>query len=606
MGFLLAVELVFVGALFGLLNQAEAEALREEHAKEIVGYTNRLVQVIWTSGQCFERYLRERDPIYESKYLQAEHEIRSTARWLRENIKDNPEDLKDLDVIEQNITKALAMYGEVRDQSKNMSTIEVIQLIRARKVEFQPNFDVLAKTVLHLLESQRRIQLESPTRQRQSRQDFKVVLYAGLAGNVLVGLLFAGFFVRGITSRLDVLVENTERMRTGRELVPALKGADEIAQLDNVFHSMADAIRTEEEMLKASEERVRAIIEKMPVGLVMIERSGTIEYVNPMLERISGFELEELVGKKINKLFARDEHEKPAEFLEEIRTRSVGRIHELTALKKDGEKYPVEFSLTDFQAVEGPRQLAIVLDVTERYEIQKMRQAFVSMVSHELRTPLTAVSGYLALLGMGAFGEISKEATDQAERAEVNIQRLIKLINDLLDLEKMESGTLKIELSSCRLEAIIGSTEDAVKVFAADRGVKLEVPDVKLEFIADRDRIIQVLVNLVSNAVKFSPPGASVTIEAEPRDEYVEVRVVDRGRGIPARYREVIFERFQQVEASDAKQKGGTGLGLAICKSIVEQHGGSIGVDSEEGKGSTFWLRLPLAPQAALETSRTR
>jgi signal transduction histidine kinase len=239
-----------------------------------------------------------------------------------------------------------------------------------------------------------------------------------------------------------------------------------------------------------------------------------------------------------------------------------------------------------------------VLDVSERQEIQRMRQAFVSMVSHELRTPLTAVSGFLALLEMGAFGELPPTVTEQAGRAEANVGRLMKLITDLLDLEKMDSGTLNVSKDSCDLEDILRSTDEAARTFAESKGIQLEIQpkasDDGVDIYVDADRIVQVLVNLISNAVKFSPPEGVVSVSHKLDGDMLEMRVTDQGRGVPAKYREIIFERFQQVEAADAKQKGGTGLGLAICKSIVEQHNGVIAVDSEEGQGSTFWFRIQI------------
>lgn len=163
-----------------------------------------------------------------------------------------------------------------------------------------------------------------------------------------------------------------------------------------------------------------------------------------------------------------------------------------------------------------------------------------------------------------------------------------------IDLEKLESGTVLIAPMPCDLKRIFEHSLNSVEVFAREKSVKLAFPEkCNVEFTADPDRIVQVLVNLISNAVKFSPPNGTVYVGCEEQAQWLRLTVTDQGRGIPAQYRQSIFERFQQVEAGDAKKKGGTGLGLAICKSIIEQHGGNIGVDSEEGKGSTFWFTLP-------------
>jgi signal transduction histidine kinase len=231
------------------------------------------------------------------------------------------------------------------------------------------------------------------------------------------------------------------------------------------------------------------------------------------------------------------------------------------------------------------------------HEAQEVRKAFVAMVSHDLRSPLTAVSGYLELLEMGCMGDLTPAAQDGLTRARRNVQRLIRLINDLLDLEKMESGTIQLKLTDVSMKKVLDDSIEAVSVLAEGAKVTVEHEYGDFQLTADADRVVQVLVNLLSNAIKFSPEGASVRVTLTTRDDgFVEVRVADKGRGVPEKYRELIFERFKQVDESDHSAKGGTGLGLPICKAIVEQHGGSIGVDSSEGNGSEFWFTLPASP----------
>jgi signal transduction histidine kinase len=241
-------------------------------------------------------------------------------------------------------------------------------------------------------------------------------------------------------------------------------------------------------------------------------------------------------------------------------------------------------------------------------ETERMKQELVAMVSHDLRTPLTSIQGFLTLLSTGMYGELTQPGSENLSIAESNITRLISLINDLLDIEKMQSGKLEMELREVPLQDVFDRSYGSVIGFAEQQKVKLAMEPCDLLVYADGDRLVQVLVNLMSNAIKFSPKDAEVRVRAEERDDSVEIRVVDHGRGVPAAYREAIFERFQQVQKSDAKVKGGSGLGLAICKAIIEGHHGFIGVESEEGKGSTFWFRVPkpaAAQQAALVTTST-
>jgi len=227
-------------------------------------------------------------------------------------------------------------------------------------------------------------------------------------------------------------------------------------------------------------------------------------------------------------------------------------------------------------------------------EIERLKREFVSMVSHDLRTPLTSVQGTLALFSRGVYGEVPHQGRLRLASAEQSTRRLIKLVNDLLEIEKLETGNLLMHKEEVSAADMIERAVESVRGFAEQHNVSLQATSCDQKFDADGDRIVQVLVNLLSNAVKFSPAGSMVTLKASANDRDLEFRASDQGRGIPASEREAIFERFRQVELADGREKGGTGLGLAICKAIVVQHGGQIGVDSEEGKGSTFWFTIPI------------
>ena len=229
-------------------------------------------------------------------------------------------------------------------------------------------------------------------------------------------------------------------------------------------------------------------------------------------------------------------------------------------------------------------------------EVEALKDGFLSTASHELRTPLTAIRGSLGLLASGVVGALTGEAVEVVAIAERNAVRLMALINDILDLERLETGTIELRFAQVPVGSILRRSMESLTADGHQHGITVESPEVSSTVWADADRIVQVVVNLLSNAVKFSPPGGVVTIGVGVRDGWVEFRITDRGRGVPVADRRAIFERFRQVEMSDAREKGGTGLGLAICKSIVEQHGGTIGVESEEGAGSTFWFRIGMSP----------
>ena len=225
-------------------------------------------------------------------------------------------------------------------------------------------------------------------------------------------------------------------------------------------------------------------------------------------------------------------------------------------------------------------------------EAEAHKQELIAIVTHELRSPLTSIQGVLTLIATGAYGDLSQAGEEKLLLADRSISRLIDLINDLLDIERMKTGKLEIVPVPINISDVLKRSIDSMRSLAAQKQMTIEVQDCDVQVMGDRDRLVQVLINLLSNAIKFSPEKSAVVISTSEAARAVEVRVMDQGPGIPDKYKEAIFERFEQLEG-EAKNKRGTGLGLAICKAIVDQHGGSIGVASDDGNGSSFWFRIP-------------
>jgi signal transduction histidine kinase/CheY-like chemotaxis protein len=239
-----------------------------------------------------------------------------------------------------------------------------------------------------------------------------------------------------------------------------------------------------------------------------------------------------------------------------------------------------------------------------RSDLDSVKDEFISTVSHELRTPLTSIRGALGLLSAGLLGNVDPKAQNLLRIASSNTERLIRLINDILDLERMESGRAPLKLRRCSMYDLAREAVDTMTTMAEGVGIKLELisnaPREAIYFDADSDRILQVLTNLLSNAIKFSPLGESVFVQIDSNPNSLLVKVVDHGRGIPADKLEAVFDRFQQIESSDASKKGGTGLGLAICRSIIQQHGGAIWAQANQsGPGTTLWVQLSRSARAS-------
>jgi PAS domain S-box-containing protein len=363
----------------------------------------------------------------------------------------------------------------------------------------------------------------------------------------------------------------------------------------------------------------RSLIESNIDALMTTDAAGIITDVNRQMEALTGCTRDELIGAPFKNYFT--DPERAAAGIKLVLREKKVTNYELTARARDGKMTVVSYNATTFYDRDRTLQgvFAAARDITERKhieqilqeknlelesaksiaeqtvkrleEVEQLKKGFLSTVSHELRTPLTSIRGSLGLLASGAAGPLSDNVVEVVALAERNAIRLMALIEDILDLERLETGKIELQMTRVPIASILRRAMESLAAFGA-HGVTVDAPNVSSSIDVDADRIVQVLVNLLSNAVKFSPPGGVVTIAVTVDGQWTEFRVIDHGRGVPAVHRRAIFERFRQVDPSDAREKGGAGLGLAICKSIVEQHGGSIGVESEEGAGSAFWFRL--------------
>lgn len=336
-------------------------------------------------------------------------------------------------------------------------------------------------------------------------------------------------------------------------------------------------------------------------GIYGVDRFGLITFVNPAAAEVLGYEALELIGHDAYRTFHDPASRDPASpgdtsyLVEAISAGAMASAREDTYVRSDGRAIPVEVTATPLSD-DGVTLGAVVVfrDVTQRREVDRLKNEFVSMVSHELRTPLTAIRGSLGLLAGGALGALSPAATRMVDIALVSSDRLTRLINEILDLERMDAGALPMELGRHPARELIEIALAQGGVLAQEAGIALRVIHVDGEVRADADRVVQTLLNLIGNAIKFSEPGQEVTVQAARRGSFVEFEVSDSGRGIPEDKLDVVFARFEQVDSSDAREKGGSGLGLAISRSIVERLGGRIWADNNPDGGAVFRFTLPV------------
>ncbi len=358
------------------------------------------------------------------------------------------------------------------------------------------------------------------------------------------------------------------------------------------------ALKESQLRLQESEKKYRLLWETTPDAVVVMDKRSIIRFANHALLTVLGHEPADVIDSP----FAILEPQQAAGGLEseishyfETGERKLNwRGSERPGLHKSGRIIPLEASFAEIE-VGGQHLIAVFMrDISERKEVDRVKGEFVSVVSHELRTPLTSIFGSLSLLEGGMTGELPEEALEMVQIARTSSSRLILLINDILDLNKIEAGKFELNMAEQVPGALVSSTLAQIQGMSDKYGIKLAASLGAEELVlADGNRIIQVLTNLVSNAIRFSQPGGQVQVVLSQSKGAVRFAVVDQGKGIAPEDIKKLFKKFQQVDSSDTRQKDGTGLGLAICKSIVELHGGIIGVETRVGHGSTFWFELP-------------
>jgi PAS domain S-box-containing protein len=363
-------------------------------------------------------------------------------------------------------------------------------------------------------------------------------------------------------------------------------------------------------MLKLSElayrdqaTRLSLILDNVVDAIIAINESGSIESWSNGAERLFGYKSEEVLRRNVRMLMP-EPHSSAHDgyirrYVQSGERRVIGTRREVEGLHKDGRKIPIDLGLSEMRIGNRRLFIGVVRDISARLEVERLKSGFVSTVSHELRTPLTSISGSLGLLAGGVAGELPPKATRLIDIAKLNAERLVRLINDILDLEKAESGRLEFRLEAQRIKSLVQHAIDVNRAYAQGFGVAIELDPRSQDanVLVDRDRLVQVLTNLISNAAKFSPRGGAIRAEIRSEDDTARIAVRDRGAGIPEEFQQRIFQRFAQADSSDSRAKGGTGLGLSIAKTIIEQLGGSISFESAVGAGTSFFVDLPIRHQ---------
>ena len=453
---------------------------------------------------------------------------------------------------------------------------------------------------------------------------------------IFVFSLFASLFISKRISRPIIgLTDTAKKVNKGNLLARAkVYSGDEVGELTETFNKMTLKLKESQTDLEAkvnektktlsnnvkqlkkaklsledSEDKFKKITSSAKDAIIMLDNDGKVSYWNKATEEIFGYTQKEITGGDLHELLApnkyMDDYKKGfGKFKNTGKGNAVGKMVELEGIRKDGKVIPIELAISAVKIKSKWNAIGILRDVTERKkaekslkennrklkELDKLKSSFISTVSHELRTPLTPISEGVSIVADGSAGDVNKKQAHFLDIAQRNIERLARLINELLDISRIEAGRLKMDKKSIDLKKTIGKVADTFSINAKKKGIKL-IKECDIEdctVYADEDKIVQVFTNLINNSLKFTDKG-SITIKCEDKGKYMQISIIDTGKGIPKDKLKAVFDKFQQLGRKAGPGSGGTGLGLAITQGLVKAHNGRIWAESDgEGKGTKF------------------
>ena len=473
-------------------------------------------------------------------------------------------------------------------------------------VEFVEQFGVKAKLIVPILHSLS----VHPPRSIPPQTALWGLLIAHQCGRTREWVDFELELMQKLADQISIALAQGELWEQLEEIV-----AERTAELQAVNVSLQQEITDRQQVeiaLRQSEEQLRSITNALPVLIAYVDDRKYYQFNNQAYSDWLGKPLTTIHNTHLREVWGEDCYQR---MQPHVNAALAGKVvtYENEIKLNDGTIRSVNVTYIPHHDLEDRVSgfFALTTDISDRKAIERMKDEFISVVSHELRTPLTSLHSALKILATGRLGTLPEDGQQLLAIADENTERLVRLVNNVLDLQRIESGAVTMEKQACNAADLTIHAVEAMQAMAQQQGITLIDRSLDVQLWVDADYIVQALTNLISNAIKFSAPGGNVWLTVEippppnrqkstksrasaariPVDMLFQVR--DEGQGIPANKLETIFERFQQVDSSDSRKKGGTGLGLTICRKIIEQHGGKIWAESTLGIGSTFSFTLP-------------
>lgn len=580
-GIPLLLQVGFFIGFFMLLQQSESMLQKQYHSKEVFGHTNWLYTLMAIKTLAAAGSAVNGDPACAECFKQCTVKINEELKTLEEVLSSDETQFGQLQTVAKLWNENTGTLRDLLTLNQSLSVNERMSQLAQAENNVR-NIFIKLKEARHQLAVEERTDRNVSSSPLEWRNLLKTALTIGLTISVLSALMIFTLYTNRIIRRLKVLSENSTRLAKNDRLLPRIPGNDEISELDRTFHDMATALTSAKDELQRNEQRLFSIIETMPIGLVTLNRSGTIDFANSSLRQILSLEPDATTERNIENIL-------PLQFPQVVDLSEQSTKLEVHCGSEE-QPLTVEVSAKSIEISDEQKILLMAQDITERHRLEKLKQDFVAVVSHDLRTPLTSMLAYLSMMERGVYGELNEKGFKRTDAIRRDVDRLMNLVTDILDIERMESGRLSYLFADVTLQELFDQAASAVDELAQTKKISLLAVPTDIGVSGDQDRLMQVLVNLLSNAIKFA--RSKVSLSARKEEMFVVVEIQDDGRGVPLEAQSLIFERYKQVLHTD--QSSGTGLGLPICKSIVEHHGGKIGVTSVPDEGACFWFTLPL------------
>jgi PAS domain S-box-containing protein len=579
----LTFQIIFVAILLLALGGLEKQYERESHLRMAMGGINGLLNQMLASSASEGMFQATQNKAFRKLFENGFAESRIQSAALKKLLAEDPSEDKDLG----DMKRLLDQMNVTFDQgAKAMNSGEFTDMV----VAFKKVRDLIEVAQVTSASTVRKMEAENQQHkllQRQAKVVITAIIVVGALLNFSLLIALLKYIDAVNQKRFDTLSNNIHALSMQRPLMEELEGDDEVAALDSLLHQVNAS-------LQQARRKEQAMIDNALDVICSLDLNLRFQQANNAVAKQFLIDKDELIGKSLSSLILPEDREKTLYELQTVMTSKGQTSFENRIKLSDGTTRDILWNVVF--SPDEQNLFCVAHDISGRKEVERLKQEVIAVVSHDLRAPLTSLGLTLNILAEGGMGPLTEKAQNRVAKAEASVGQLINIINDLIDIEKYESGSISLDYKIYEAAELVDDAISTIEASAAARRIRIQKSNTLVKVVCDGTRIVRVLTNLLSNAVKFSPENSRINILCEAVKDGVLFSVADEGRGIPAEKQAAVFQRWKQVEKEDETKKGGSGLGLSICKALIDAHGGTIEVISEAGQGCVFRFFLPAEP----------